>query len=74
MLQQNPIVVEVVRQPPITPEISYGGVLLSAMGVVGVILLTAAVVGLVAGFVIIYVKRRREAATAPGTSHIRLRI
>jgi hypothetical protein len=74
MLQDNPIVVEVVRQPPITPEISYGSVLLSAVQVVGVILAAGAIAGLIAGAVIIYLKRRREADQPPGTSHIRLRI
>ena len=74
MLQQNPIVVEVVRQPPVTPEISYAGVLLSALGVVGVILVAAAIVGLLAGFGIINAKRRQTADEPSATSHVRLRI
>lgn len=74
MIQDNPIVVEVIRQPPVTPEISYGGVLLSALGVVGVILATAALVGVIAGYVIITVKRRREGDEPQTSSHIRLRL
>ena len=38
-LQQQPIVIETTQQPKPTPEISYGGMLLSAVGLVGVILL-----------------------------------
>ena len=34
---QNPIVVEVGGQPPVTPEISYGSVLLSAVQLVGLV-------------------------------------
>ena len=59
MLQQNPIVVEVVKQPPITPEISYGGVLLSALGVVGVILLAGVIVGVIVGGIIVWRRKRR---------------
>ena len=75
MLLQNPIVVEVTRQPPVTPEISYGSVLGSAALMAVVILAAAAVVGAAVGAVIIWFKKRREAAsdsTAP--SHVRLRI
>ena len=64
LLQQNPIVFEVAKQPPPTPEISYGSVLLSGVELVGVILLASAVVGLVVGAVFIFFKRR-HAASAP---------
>jgi hypothetical protein len=75
MLQpQNPIVVEVIQQPPITPEISYGSVLLSAMGVVGVLLVAGIVVGLVIGAVIIWRKRQHEATDPVDHSHVTLHI
>jgi hypothetical protein len=45
LLQKAPIVVEVVKQPPATPSISYGSVLLSAVALVGVILLASLLVG-----------------------------
>jgi hypothetical protein len=76
MLQapQNPIVVEVVKQPPITPEISYGSVLLSAVGVVGVVVTAGIVVGLIIGAVIIWRKRKREATDPVDHSHVTLHL
>jgi hypothetical protein len=71
---QNPIVVEVVRQPPITPEISYGSVLLSAVGVVGVLLLAGIVTGLIIGVTIIWRKRQREGTDPVDHSHVTLHI
>lgn len=71
---QDPIVVEVVKQPPVTPEISYGSVLLSAVGVVGVLLLAGIVVGLIVGGVIIWRKKRREATEPVDHTHIKLRL
>ena len=80
MLLQNgsppPIVVEVTRQPPVTPEISYGSVLLSAVNLVGVVLIAALLVGGLVGGVIIWRKKRDDARRngADGPSHVRLRI
>ena len=74
MFQQNPIVVEVVKQPPITPEISYGSVLLSAIGVVGVVVVAGIVVGLIVGATIIWRKRRHEATDPVDHSHVTLHI
>jgi hypothetical protein len=71
---QNPIVVEVVKQPPVTPEISYGSVLLSAIGVVGVLVLAGIVVGLTIGAVIIWRKKKHEATDPVDHSHVRLRL
>lgn len=64
LLQKNPIIVEVARQPAPTPEISYGSVLLSGVELVGAILLASAVVGLLVGGVFILMKKHR-AASAP---------
>ncbi len=74
MLQQNPIVVDVIKQPPITPEISYGSVLLSAVGVIGVVLLAGIVVGLIVGGTIVWRKRRHEATDPVDHSHVTLHI
>ena len=74
LLQQNPIVVEVVKQPPITPEISYGSVLLSAVGVIGVVLLAGILVGVIVGGVIIWRKRRHEATDPVGHTHVTLHL
>ena len=59
---QQPIVVNVDPQPPLTPPISYGGMLLSALGLVGIIVVTAFVVGGLIGAVIIWRKKRQDAA------------
>lgn len=76
MAQDNPIVVEVVKQPEITPEISYGSVLLSAVNLVGVLLGGALLIGALIGGVIIWRKKRREARGSQSAepSHVRLRI
>ena len=62
---QQPIVVNVDPQPAVTPPISYGGMLLSALGLVGVIVLAAFIVGGVIGAVIIWRKKRQDADAAP---------
>ncbi len=62
---QAPIVVTVDPQPAVTPPISYGGMLLSALGLVGVIVLAAFIVGGVIGAVIIWRKKRQDADAAP---------
>jgi hypothetical protein len=70
----NPIVVEVIKQPPITPEISYGSVLLSAVGVVGVVFAAGIIVGLAIGAVIIWRKRQRDATEPVDHSHVSLHL
>ena len=71
---QNPIVVETIRQPPVTPEVSYGSVLLSAVGVIGVVLLAGIVVGIIVGGVIVWRKRKREATEPVDHSHVTLHL
>jgi hypothetical protein len=72
--QQQPIVVEVDPQPAATPSISYGGMLLSALGLVGVIVLAAFVIGGIVGAVIIWRKKREDSIAAPtDPGHQRLR-
>ena len=73
--QQQPIVVPLEPQPPVTPSISYGGMLLSALGLVGVILLAAFIVGGIVGAVIIWRKKREDAVappTDPGQQRLRI--
>jgi hypothetical protein len=50
--------VKVVESP--TPDMSYGGILLSAVGIVGVVLLSGLVLGLVAGAAFIAWRKRRD--------------
>jgi hypothetical protein len=74
LLQQQPIVVNVEPQPTPTPPVSYGGMLLSALGLVGVIILAAFIVGGIIGAVIIWRKRRQDADAPPvDPGHQRLR-
>lgn len=75
LLQQpkEPIVVNVEPQPAPTPPISYGGMLLSALGLVGLIVVTAFIVGGVIGAVIIWRKKRQEALEPPVDSGHQLR-
>ena len=75
LLQHAPIVVDVVKQPPVTPEISYGSVLLSAVVLVGVILLASLLVGVAVGGIFIYLKKRFNLWAPPtDPGHARLRI
>ena len=75
LLQSGPIVVEVVKQPPITPEISYGSVLLSAVGVLGILFVGGILVGLLLGGAIIWRKKKHEATTDPvDHTHVKLRL
>ncbi len=71
----DPIVVEVIKQPPITPELTMGDVVLGAVGFTGAVMIAAAVAGLLAGALFIWFRRRRNQAiefTDPG--HARFRI
>ncbi len=70
----GPIIVETVRQPPITREITMGDVVLGAVGFVGVVMIAAAVAGLVIGIVVVMLKRSRDRAAGPtDPGHARLR-
>jgi hypothetical protein len=75
LLLQKPIVVDVIRQPSVTPGITITDVIVGALGIAGVIMLLAALAGGLAGAAIIYAKRRAEAHRDPHeTGHARLRI
>ena len=73
-LQQNPIVVEVAKQPEPTRDISID-VVLGMFAMAGVLLVAAAVgSALVAGLIVLY-KRRKDASTPHVQhSHTTLRI
>ena len=75
LLQQpGPIIIETVRQPPITREITMGDVVLGAVGFVGAIMIAAVVAGLVIGIVVVMIKRSRDAAAGPtDPGHAKLR-
>jgi hypothetical protein len=74
-LQQNPIVVDVIKQPPVAREITMGDVVLGAMGFAGLIMVLALVAGVLVGAIVIFIKRRRDAVAPPtDPGHARLRI
>ncbi len=75
MVQQNPIVVDVVRQPPVTAEITMADVVIGAVGLMGVIMMLALLAGVLVGGIFIFLRRRRDAAsppTDPGRAGLRL--
>jgi hypothetical protein len=73
-LQQQPIVVDVIKQPPPARDISID-VVLGMFQMAGVVLLAAAVGGLIAGLIFIAIRRIRDAsAPASDTENLRLRI
>ena len=70
----GPIIVQTVRQPPITREITMGDVVLGAVGFVGVVMIAAAIAGLLIGIVVVIVKRSRDRAAGPtDPGHAKLR-
>jgi hypothetical protein len=73
-LQQEPIVVDVIKQPTPARDISVD-VILGMFQMAGVLLLAAAIGGVIAGLVFIGVRRLRDASAATtDTEHVRLRI
>jgi hypothetical protein len=74
LFQQEPIVVDVIKQPPPAKDISID-VILGMFQMAGVVLLAAAVGGLIAGLIFIAIRRFRDAsAPASDSEHVRLRI
>ena len=74
LLQGKPIVVEVLKQPEATRDVSIDAVL-SMFALAGVAIALAAIGGLLAGAIIIGIKRMRDASAPPtDSSHVRLRI
>lgn len=73
-LQQNPIVVEVLKQPAPSHDISIDFVL-AMFKTAGVAILLAAIGGLIVGGLFIAVRRVRDGSRAAAeTPHVRLRI
>jgi hypothetical protein len=75
-LQQQPIVVDVVKQPTPTRDISIDYVI-TMFQTAGIFLLIAAVGGLIVGAIFVVFRRFRDASTASTTNetdHVKLRI
>ena len=72
--QQDPIVVDVIKQPTPARDISID-VVLGMFQMAGVVLLAAAIGGLIAGLIFIGMRRLRDASSSPTDSeHVKLRI
>jgi hypothetical protein len=73
--QQPPIVVEVIKQPEPARDISIDYIL-TMFATAGVVLLAAAIGGLIAGAIFIALRRLRDASAPASTdsSHVKLRI
>ena len=72
--QSGAIIVQTVRQPPVTREITMGDVVLGAVGFVGLVMIAAAVAGLLVGLVVVIRKRLRDRDAGPtDPGHARLR-
>jgi hypothetical protein len=74
-LQQPPIVVDVIKQPPVAEEITMADVIVGAFGLTGVIMLSALVAGVLVGAIFIWIKHARDANTSlndSGSSRLRL--
>jgi hypothetical protein len=75
LIQQEPILVEVLDQPEAARDISLD-VVLGMFSMAGVLLLCAALGGLIVGAIFIAIRRARDAKTTKPTEtdHVRLRI
>lgn len=75
LLQQAPFVVDVLEQPPPTRDISVD-VVIGMFEMAAVVLLVAAVGGLIVGAIFVAVRRLKDASAPPttDTGHARLRI
>ena len=73
-LQQPPIVVDVVKQPPVAEEITMADVIVGAFGLTGVIMLSALLAGAIVGAIFIWIRRKQDAQAPPtDPGHSRLR-
>jgi hypothetical protein len=74
LFQQEPIVVDVIKQPSPAKDISID-VIVGMFQMAGVVLLAAAVGGLIVGLIFIGIRKLRDAsASSSDSEHVRLRI
>ena len=70
----KPIIVKTIHQPPVTREITMGDVVLGSAGFVGLIMIAAAIAGLIVGAIVVLRKRALDRAAGPtDPGHARLR-
>ncbi len=73
-IQQEPIIVEVLRQPEAARDISLD-VVLGMFSMAGIMVLGAALGGLVVGAIFVGIRRFRESSAPPAdANHLRLRL
>ena len=74
-LQDQPVVVDVIKQPPAAHDISIDYIL-TMFASAGVFLLVAALGGIVVGLIFVGIRRMQEksAPPEPDSSHVKLRI
>jgi hypothetical protein len=76
-LQEKPFVVEIIRQPEVTRDVSVDAVL-GMFALAGVAMLFAAIGGLVVGGIFVWIRRMQDSAAQStdtvATSHVRLQI
>lgn len=72
--QQPPIVVDVVKQPPVAEEITMADVIVGAFGLTGVIMLSALLAGVIVGAIFIWIKRTRDKSSLNDSAGSRLRL
>ena len=60
MQESGAIVIDVIKQPPITREVGMGEVVLGAVGLTGTIMISAVTVGLLIGLVVVGLKMVRS--------------
>jgi hypothetical protein len=70
----KPIIVQTIHQPPVTREITMGDVVLGSAGFIGLVMIVAAIAGLLVGLVVVLRKRAQDRAAGPtDPGHARLR-
>jgi hypothetical protein len=77
LLQEKPFVVEIIRQPEVTRDVSVDAVL-GMFAIAGIAMLCAAVGGLIAGGIFVWIRRMQDASAQStetvATSHVKLQI
>jgi hypothetical protein len=70
----KPIIVQTIHQPPVAREITMGDVVVGSVGFVGLVMVVAAIAGLLVGLVVVLRKRAQDRAAGPtDPGHARLR-
>lgn len=74
MLQVQPVTPIVRVVDPVTPDVSYGGMLASAVGIVGVVVLAGVLAGALGGWLFIQYRRRKVERDDPSTKAVELKL